>query len=313
MARQRDAAFAAAMQAQAMSQIQGVLANDVRHPDGRPLSTVERIAVAERTLTQHYRATPWLVSALITDLSTRLHQVGDFVAERGMLARATRIARDADQPAQLANAECRRAASFAFEDLIDSARVAISQAKQALSRPGVGDDRVIAAACLTAEGKYLVAAGQRDSGITLLRRALVLSRDDLDNTFRLQVMNDLAAVLREGGRTREAIPYQMRVIAELDSMGHRDTDEIPAIMGFLTSSLAELGEYVVADSAIDRRCARTRPRTAAAACRCRWRSCAAAPCSASARSIPPTPGLPVHCATPRSMARSSPRTSSPRP
>ncbi|MEO6527564.1 MAG: protein kinase [Gemmatimonadaceae bacterium] len=247
-ARQRDVALGAAMQAQAMSQIQGVLANDVRHPDGRPLTTVERIDVAERTLTQHYRATPWLVSALITDLSSRLNQIGDLVAERAMLARARSIARAANQPAQLANAGCRRVESFAFENLIDSARADLAEAKRALSQQGVSDDRVIVANCLSAEGKYLVAAGERDSGIALLRRALELTKDDPDNTFRLQVMNSLASVLREGGRTREAIPYQMRVVAELDSMGHRDTDEIPAVLSFLASSLAEIGEFAVADS-----------------------------------------------------------------
>ena len=247
-AKQRDAAVSAAMQAQAMSQIQAVLTNDVRHPDGRPLSTVERIDVAERTLSRHYRATPWLVSALITDLSSRLSQIGDLVAERAMLARAMNIAREADQPTQFALASCRRIESFAFEDLLDSARVDLAEAKRALLRPGVGDDNAIVAGCLTAEGKYLVAAGQRDSGIALLRRALHLARDDRDNTFRLQVMNSLGSVLREGGRTRDAIPYQIRVIAELDSMGHRETDEIPAMLSFLTGSLSELGEYAVADS-----------------------------------------------------------------
>ena len=245
---QRDAAVRAAMHAQAMSQIQGVLANDVRHPDGRPLTAVERIDVAERMLTRHYRGTPWLVSALITDLSARLHELGDMQAERAMLARARTVALAADQPAQLAVADCRRAESFAFENLIDSARTAIAEAKQALSRPRISDDQAIVAACLTAEGKYLVAAGQRDSGIALLRRAVDVAKQRPDDLFRLEMMTSLASVLREGGRTREAIPYQMRVIAELDSLGHHDTDEIPAVLSHLTLSLSELGEYAVADS-----------------------------------------------------------------
>jgi eukaryotic-like serine/threonine-protein kinase len=249
-ARQRDTAIREATKAEAMSQLQSVLANDVRHPDGTPFTSTERILVAERAITRQYRETPGLVAGIITDLAGRLYDIGDLQTERAMLARARAIARDADQPAEIALADCRRANSFAYEDLIDSARIDLAEAKRALARPGVSDDATLMASCLSAEGKYLVAAGERDSGIALLRQALPLVESDRTNAFRLSAINDLADVLRQGGRIRDAIPYQARVLAELDSTGFRDTDDVPNVLTFLVNSMAELGDHVASDSTV---------------------------------------------------------------
>jgi hypothetical protein len=247
--RQRDVALRSAELAQAMSQLQAVLAGDSRGGDGRPLGTAERIALAERVLTREYQAQPWLVSELLSGLSGRYIEMGDRVAQRSMLARSLAVARTAGQPAQIALASCLRANSLAYDDLIDSARAALADAKAALAQPDVRATPDLQATCLDAEGQTLIAAGQSDSGIPLLARAVGLVQSDIHG-LRFEMLNNLAAGLRLVGRTREAIPYQRRVLAELDSTGYGDTELVPNMASFLAGSLTELGELAAVDSGL---------------------------------------------------------------
>lgn len=247
--RQRDTALRSAERSQAMSRIQAVLAGDSRGGDGRPLTTRERIDLAEHVLTREFHSRPWLVSDLLANLSERYYEMGDRPAQRAMLARAQELARSAASPGQLALASCMRAYSFAFDDLLDSARGDLATAKSALTQPGFKPEPELQALCLDAEGQTLVAAGESQAGIPLLVRAASLADTDV-KSLQLQLLNDLASGLRLGGRTREAIPYQRRVLAELDSAGYGNTEEVPNMATFLAGSLAELGEMVAADSEI---------------------------------------------------------------
>jgi len=120
-------------------------------------------------------------------------------------------------------------------------------AKAALARRGVRPDSRLEAYCLDAEGQTLIAAGVSDSGIPLLLRAASLVENDVYG-IRLSTFNDLASGLRFSGRTREAIPYQRRVMATLDSNGFGDTEVMPNMASFLVGSLSELGEMAAADS-----------------------------------------------------------------
>jgi eukaryotic-like serine/threonine-protein kinase len=248
--RQRDSAVRDSQRAKAMSELQSVLASDSRGRDGRALSPSERIALAEGVLTRQYRSVPWLVAGVMSDLSQRLYEIGDRVAQRSMLARARTIARDAKLPAEIALSNCLRVQSFAFDNLLDSARVDMAEANVALQQPGVRTDTTLHALCLDAEGQFLVAAGSPDSGIAQLERAVALVNADRDGTYRLTAINDLAAALRWNLRMREALPYQRQVIAELDSTGYGETEQLPNALTFLTTSLWELGELAAADSAL---------------------------------------------------------------
>ena len=241
--RQRDAALQNARRSTALSDLQLVLAGDSRGPDGRPLSSVQRIALAERVLTSQFRREPWLVSEVMADLAGRFYEVGDRVAQRSMLARARAIARGANLPAQIALTDCLRVYSFAFDDLIDSASIDLSEA-----RAQHVIDPKIRANCLDAEGQYLVAAGKPDSGIAQLRRAVAIVKDDRASTDRLSTINDLAEALRLSGKTREAVPYHRQVAAELDSAGYGTAEQVPNVLTFLAGSLWELGELAAADS-----------------------------------------------------------------
>jgi serine/threonine-protein kinase len=131
---QRNVAVRAARRAVAMSELQGVLAGDARGPDGQPLSTAERIALAERLLVRQFRGEPWLVTDVLIDLSERFSESGEYQAQRRMLARARAIARQANLPSELAHADCERATNFWYEDKIDSARADLVEARAALGR-----------------------------------------------------------------------------------------------------------------------------------------------------------------------------------
>ncbi|HTE47557.1 MAG TPA: protein kinase, partial [Gemmatimonadaceae bacterium] len=236
---QRDVAIQAAKRSQVLVDLQSVFAGDSRGPDGRPLSTVERIELAERILTHQYRQEPWLVAEVLTDLSGRFYEAGDRVTQRQMLARARLIARTAGAQQQIALADCFRVYSFAFDDKFDSARVDLADAKAALR--GVSNvDPVVESRCLNGEGQLLVAEGHPNEGIALLKRAVLLPT--VGGTESLATMNDLAEALRLGSRMREAVPLQRQVIAKLDSNGYGDTDLLPNAASFLDGSLWELGE-----------------------------------------------------------------------
>jgi hypothetical protein len=61
-------------------------------------------------------------------------------------------------------------------------------------------------------------------------------------------MSALAELLRLGRHPREAIPYQQRILAELEAAGHGDTEAFPNSFSFLERSLSELGEFAAIDS-----------------------------------------------------------------
>jgi eukaryotic-like serine/threonine-protein kinase len=247
--RQRDAAQREARRQLAMAEVQLVLASDSRGPNGRTLSTLERIELAEQALGRRFRQEPWLVSELLTELSQRLYETGDRDAERRILARSGAIARDAHLPAQYALAECSRAYSFVYDDQFDSARTAIATANAELARPDARPDDTTVAVCLAAEGQLLVGMQKPDSSIPKFTRAVALV-GRVSGVSLLGRLNDLANALRAAGRTREATDIQRRIVAALDSTGYAGTDIFPNAIAYLASGLWELGEFAQIDSIV---------------------------------------------------------------
>jgi serine/threonine-protein kinase len=248
---QQLAAEREARRANAMSELQTVLAGDSRDQDGQPLSPAARIAMAEGVAVRRFGSEPWLASILLTDLSGRYLEAGDLEAQRGMLGRARAIALDARAMTELALADCMRANSYWIEDILDSARADVNEAKAALATLRTREPDT-EATCLEAEGKLLQATGSPDSGVALLKRALALVEAAPDGEQRLGLANSLAEVLRLSGRTREAVPYFQRILAELEATGYGESEAVPNVVNFLASSFVDLGEMVALDSSIRR-------------------------------------------------------------
>jgi tetratricopeptide (TPR) repeat protein len=246
---QRNEAIRSARRNLALSDLQGILASDARGPDGKPLAMAARIRLAERVLTNRFRGDPGLVAEVTVDLSGRFAETGDVEQQRAMLERARVIATNAKLPVEEALVRCTRAISYWLQDELDSARADVLAAKRAIgsfARP----DTVAQGLCLEAEGKLLQATGRADSGIALLRRAVLMAEADSSGSRRLAAANALAEVLRLSGRAREAVPQFRRILAELDATGFGDTEAFPNVVGFLSASLAELGEFAALDSSL---------------------------------------------------------------
>ena len=90
--------------------------------------------------------------------------------------------------------------------------------------------------------------GSPDSGIALLERAVAIAGTTPGDAQRLGLTNSLAEVLRLSGRTREAVPYFRRILADLEAAGFGDTEAFPNVVGFLAVSLWDLGEIAALDS-----------------------------------------------------------------
>ena len=246
---QRDAAMQDSKRARATVDMQLVLSADSRTPDGRPLSTGQRIALSERILMRQFGQEPWLVAEVMSNLALLFYQSGERDTERQILSRAREIAGNAGAQQQIALTSCLRVQSFAYDDMLDSARIDLEDAKLALGRVRGPLDREVESICLDSEGRFLIAEGRGDAGVALTRRAVALANQDSTNgTRRLGTMNDLAEALRLAERMREAVPFNRQVLRESDSRGYGDTQVVPNLASFLDGSLWELGEPAAADS-----------------------------------------------------------------
>ena len=244
--RQRDVALAESRRRLAMSDVQSVLAGDSRGPGGRGLSVLERVELASRMLRRKYRSEPAVVIEVMSDLSTRLIDVGDMKGHRQVLDSALGLAREAHLPTHVALASCLRLHSLAYDNLFDSAGIALAEAREAAARSG-GLPRDIEVECLTGEGRLRVEAGEPDSAIRLLQEAVRLT-PGLSEPQALEARHLLALALRAQGRTREATRWQQMIMLELDSTGYAETEQYPIVMAHLAGSLAELGEFRLLDS-----------------------------------------------------------------
>jgi serine/threonine-protein kinase len=247
-AEQRDVAVRAARRASALVELQSVLAGDNRRPDGQPLTSAGRIALAEEVVVQQFRGEPWLVAEVMTDLASRFNEWGDREGERAMLARAGTIADAGGQPAHVALAACFRAMSFWLDDLTDSVQAELATARAALGRVPKPVDPVLQASCLEAEGKALQASGKGDSAVMLVEQAVALVGNDPIGTRRRTALHTLSEVLRLVGRPREAVTHQQSLLRELDEAGYHNTATFPNLVDNLERALAYLGEFSVVDS-----------------------------------------------------------------
>lgn len=248
--RERDEALQALQRASALTTVEEVLGTDSRAADGRELSTTQRLQLALHVLEAAFPGQPSLVAEGTVDLANRYYEMGNRKTQRRLLGRARALARRAGLPVDLALADCARVYSFAYDEMLDSARTDLAEAMASLKRVGGGPDEV-AILCLQARGQLLVAENRPDAAVPLLVRAVARSSTPVEpRDFRLSVLNDLAQAMRAAGRTRQGARYQRQIVLQLDSAGFGLTRILPDAASFLTSSLSELGELVAVDSVV---------------------------------------------------------------
>ena len=249
--RQRDAALLENERQAAVTEVQNILASDMRGADGQRLSGTERIAIAERFVARRFAGNPRLTTELLVELSAQLINLGEWERQREMLARALAVATRADLPAQLARIHCEAAVTLTYDNFLDSARARLAEAMTLLRRPGARTGAV-ETICLQNQAELLVADGHPDSAVGVLTRALAATRRGGPGPplIRQEATISLATALGAAGRTREAAAYQRLTLAELDTRGYGATDYFANVVHILASSLAELGELAAVDSMV---------------------------------------------------------------
>ncbi|MGE0443317.1 MAG: serine/threonine-protein kinase, partial [Gemmatimonadales bacterium] len=248
---QRDLALAESRRSSAFSEMQTALASDLRDADGQPLSSLERIAYAEDLVRRRFASEPGLVAEMLVDLAGKVLDAGDLAGAIAMTTRARTIAREAGHAAAEATASCNRGRFFIQsnqETREDSARADLADARAALARMRPPIDLMTRVICTEAEAWLLQESGQGDSGVTLLRQTLAALDSAGQSTYRNTIVIGLAEFLRLAGRPREALPYQLEVVNDLEETGYANTDQLASVISFVTASLTDLGEYRVEDS-----------------------------------------------------------------
>ncbi len=245
--RQRDQATEDAQRATAMSEVLDVLAGEQRRAGSRTLTPAERIELTTQVVQSQYREHPWLVVDVMVALANRLEDFNELGVQRRVLGRALAIARKQKLPAQIAYATCARASSYIYDDLFDSARSDLAEARAALAAAGPPRP-LLAAECYGAEARERLAEGDPAAAVPLAREGVAASERTSGLLLRLEALNLLAEALRANGRTREAAEHHLRILRELDVAGYTQSDLPIHVVGFASSTLAELGEFAATDS-----------------------------------------------------------------
>ena len=245
--RQRDQATEDAQRATAMSEVLDVLAGEQRRTGSRTLTPAERVELTTQVVQRQYREHPWLVVDVMVALADRLEDFNELVVQRRIMGRALAIARERKLPAQIAYATCARASSYIYDDLFDSARSDLAEARAALAASGPPRP-LLAAECYGAEARARMADGDPAGAVPLAREGVAASELSAGLLLRLEALNLLAEALRASGRTREAAEQHLRILRELDAAGYTQSDLPGNVLGFAASTLNELGEFAATDS-----------------------------------------------------------------
>jgi hypothetical protein len=246
-ARERDTALRSARKAQAMTELQTLLAGDARGPLGRSLAAGERFGEAERILVRTYGAEPWLVVEALLGLSDRLYEMGDVGEQLAMLQRARGMAESAGLTGHATLARCRRMHGFIAAGALDSARAEWEVAAPVLAGGTDAVDEAGTAFCLGMEGQLLIDEGRREEGLERMGRAVALLARVPSGTERLSVLYQYGTALRTTGRIRSSLPHFGSVLAAFDSSGLGGR-QLQNVLGSVVRAHWEVGDYATADS-----------------------------------------------------------------
>jgi serine/threonine-protein kinase len=246
-ARERDAALRSARKAEAMTELQALLAGDARGPLGRPLATSERFAEAERILVRMYGGEPWLVVEGMLGLSDRLYESGDVGEQLAMLQRARVTAESAGLTGLATLARCRRVNGFITAGALDSARAEWEAAAPALADGAPPMDDAATAYCLGMQGQLLIDEGRREEGLERMARAAALLARVPFGTEHLSVLYQYGMALRSTGRIRASLPHFSSILAAFDSTG-LGGQQLLNVLGSVVRAHWEVGEFATADS-----------------------------------------------------------------
>ena len=256
--RQRDAAVYQSRRADAQIEFQDLLMSSV---GDQPLTMRELLDRGRGLLEQQYGEDPGFLGTILMQLAGRYGDLGDVKLQAVLLARAESLALAGHGAERLAEIRCDQAGNLRTQGRYAEARSLLDRTDSLMR---AGRDPESEAFCLQVRAELELEAGDADSSIVAIRRAIAI-RDGLGKTsdmFYLGLLDALGGALSAQRHFREAQPVFRRALAGMDSSGRGGMMSRVIMEHNLALTFIKLGETAEAEAMLHdvlRRASRTSP------------------------------------------------------
>ncbi len=256
--RQRDAAIYQSKRADAQIEFQNLLMSEV---GDQPITMREILDRGRALLEQQYGEDPRFLGAILLQLATQYGELGDSKAQGETLARAESLALAGHGAEGLAEIRCDMADNLRSQGRYVEARSLLNRTDSVVRATR---DPEAEALCLQIRGELEHEAGNADSSLVAIRRAIAIE-DSLGQTndmFYLSLLGSFAGALEAQDHFREAQPVYQRALTGMDSSGRGGMMSRVILQHNLALTLIRLGETGEAETVLHdvlRRAARGNP------------------------------------------------------
>ena len=211
--------------------------------DDRPVTVKELMRKGVEVLEKNYGDDPAFEIEALTNISGRYMDLGETENEYAVLLKAEQLARRLGDPARIASVEC-----DTVETELNASRP--SQAAKRLDE-GLANLAKVAnpspqlqMACHTAQARFLWGQGDKEGAIAVARKEVAsIEAAHLQSNVQYNTLLSMLDVLSsELGHTREALQWNQRDIAALESAGRGATLSMSAVRHNHALALFDCGE-----------------------------------------------------------------------
>src|SRR5437763_2602347 len=218
-------------------------------PGGKPLTLDALLDRGVELIERRYSADPHLTGLMLVQMARRYMDLDRPQKERGILARATTIARETGVAEVIASAQCARAHTGRLNGTAGAAARALAEGKSALARLAVPSVQV-RVDCLRADAYLRTYEGAGDDAIRLLEnaKALLAQAGATRTLLYTSTLNDLGYVYFRSGRWREALANNQTLLNVFERNGRGKTVGYASLLSNRASSLYNLGEIKASEA-----------------------------------------------------------------
>jgi eukaryotic-like serine/threonine-protein kinase len=244
--RQRDAAVYQSSRADAQIEFQNLLLSSV---GDEPL-TMRQLLDRGRGLLEHqYGEDPALLGTLLLQLANQYAGLSDTRVEAELLAKAESLAMAGHGAERLAEIRCTQASTLTNQGSYLEARRLLDRTDSLVTAT---HDPESMALCLAVRGNLELEAGDADSSIVAIERAIAI-RDSLGKTrdmFYLELLDELGGAFNAQGRYRESQPFFQRALRGMEETGRGGMIARVIMEHNLSLAYVKLGETEQAETVL---------------------------------------------------------------
>lgn len=240
--RQRDLAIYQTRRAEFHARFAYQIMSELGAAD-RPITIKELMRKGVEVLEKNYSDDPAFEIEALTNISGRYMDLGETDNEYAVLLKAETLAHRLGDPARIASVEC---------DTVET-ELNASRPQQAASRLAEGlaslakvpdPSPQLQMACHTAQARFLWGQGDKEGAMEVARREVAsIEAAHLQSNVQYNTLLSMLDVLSaELGHTREALQWNQRDIAALESAGRGTTVSMSAVRHNHALALADCGE-----------------------------------------------------------------------